>query len=389
MAGERLNKRLFSAKRTMRQDRPKAALKKILSLADIRINGTNPWDIQVHNENFYHRVLARGSLGLGESYMDGWWDCSRLDELFCRLLSYEVESKVKKNLSILYESLRARIVNMQSRKRAFHIGENHYDLDNELFKNMLDSRRTYSCGYWRDANTLEEAQAGKLELICRKLKLRPRMKVLDIGCGWGSFVKYAAEKYEAEVVGITVSKEQVEFACDSCNGLPVDIRIQDYRGLNGKFDHIVSVGMFEHVGSRNYRTFMKVVHNCLKDDGLFLLHSIGGNRQSARIDPWMNRYIFPNAVVPTVKQVGKAIEGLFIMEDWHNFSTDYDRTLMSWHENFENNWHRIKSKYNERFYRMWKLYLLACAGAFRSRTNQLWQIVLSKKGVPGGYESIR
>jgi cyclopropane-fatty-acyl-phospholipid synthase len=373
----------------MRQDRPKAVISRILSPAGISINGSNPWDIRVRNEGFYRRVLARGSLGLGESYMDGWWDCGRPDELFRRLLSHGVDGRAREDLSIVYESLRARILNMQSRKRAFHIGENHYDLDNELFRSMLDSRMTYSCGYWKGAETLEEAQAGKLELICRKLGLRPRMKVLDIGCGWGSFVKYASEKYGAEVVGITVSREQVEFALDSCKGLPVDIRLQDYRGLNGKFDRIVSVGMFEHVGGRNYRTFMRVVYECLKDDGLFLLHSIGRNRPPSRMDPWINRYIFPNAALPTVRQVGKAIEGLFVMEDWHNFSADYDRTLMSWHENFDGNWHGIKSKYDERFYRMWKLYLLACAGAFRSRTNQLWQIVLSKHGVPGGYESIR
>ena len=362
---------------------------KILSLAGIKINGDNPWDIKVHNEKFYQRVLAEGSLGLGESYMDGWWDCEKLDEFFYRVLRSGIEDKVKEDLVFLFKILPTRILNMQSKKRAFRIGEKHYDLGNKLFENMLDKQMAYSCAYWKDAHTLDDAQEAKLDLICRKLKLQPGMKVLDIGCGWGSFAKYAAEKFKVKVIGITVSKEQVKFGNELCQGIPVEIRLEDYRNINEKFDRIVSVGMFEHVGYKNYRTYMKIVYRCLKDDGLFLLHTIGKNNSETSIDPWMNKYIFPDGILPSVKQIAKAIEGLFVMEDWHNFGAYYDKTLMAWYRNFESNWEIIKSDYDKRFYRMWKYYLLSCAGSFRARKIQLWQIVFSKKGVLGGYRPIR
>ena len=372
----------------MRADKSKNILEEILSLAGIKINGNNPWDIKVHNEKFYHRVLTQSSLGLGESYMDEWWDCERLDEFFCRILRSQIESKVKQNWILLFEVLLARIFNMQSKKRAFQIGEKHYNLDNELFKNMLDERIVYSCAYWENDHTLDEAQENKLDLICQKLGLQPGMKILDIGCGWGSFAKYAAEKYKVKVTGITVSKEQVEFGKTLCKGFPVEIRLQDYRDINDTFDHIVSLGMIEHVGYKNYRTYMKIAHHCLKDDGLFLLQTIGGSKSMTRIDPWINKYIFPNGLIPSIKQIGSAIEGLFVMEDWHNLSVNYDKTLMVWYRNFDKNWDKIKSNYDERFYRMWKYYLLSCAGSFRARENQLWQIVLSKKGILGWYRPI-
>jgi len=373
----------------MKTDKFKSAAEEILSLAGIEINGHNPWDMRVQNENFYQRVLTRGSLGLGESYMDGWWDCDQLDEFFDRIVRSQIESKVKEDRILLFKVLLSRIINMQSKRRAFQIGESHYDLGNDLYENMLDRRLVYTCAYWKDAHTLNDAQEKKLDLVCRKIGLQPGMKILDIGCGWGSFAKYAAEEYKAEVTGITVSREQVELGETLCKGLPVEIKLQDYRDVTGEFDHIISLGMFEHVGYKNYRTFMKVVNRCLKDDGLFLLQTIGGNESTVCIDPWIDKYIFPNALLPSVKQIGDAIEGLFVMEDWHNFSADYDKTLMAWYGNFDKNWNKIESNYDERFYRMWKYYLLFCAGLFRSRENQVWQIVFSKRGVPEGYRSIR
>ena len=373
----------------VKHDKFEDTAQQLLSLAGVKINGNNPWDISVHNEKFYQRVLSQVNLGLGESYMDGWWDCEKLDEFFSRVIRSQIQNSVKKNWTLIYGILLARMMNMQSRNRAFQIGERHYDLGNELFINMLDKRLVYSCAYWKNTQNLDAAQENKLELICRKLGLQPGMKVLDIGCGWGSFVKYAAEKYQVKVVGITVSKEQVELAHTLCTGLPVEIRLQDYREVNEKFDRIVSVGMIEHVGYKNYRTYMEVVHRCLDDDGLFLLHTIGGNKSVKSVDPWINKYIFPNGMLPSIQQLSRSIEGLFVMEDWHNFSADYDKTLMAWYGNLENNWDNLKSKYDERFHRMWKYYLLSCAGSFRARSNQLWQIVLSPKGVSGGYKSTR
>jgi cyclopropane-fatty-acyl-phospholipid synthase len=254
---------------------------------------------------------------------------------------------------------------------------------------MLDKGMNYSCGYWNKAETLDKAQEAKLDLICRKTALKPGMKVLDIGCGWGGFAKYAAEKYDVRVLGITVSREQVEFARKFCKGLPVEIELQDYRKLTEEFDRIISIGMFEHVGSRNYRTYMKVVHRCLTSDGLFLLHTIAGNSSVSSTDPWINKYVFPNSILPSAKRITSAAEGVFVLEDWHSFGQHYDKTLMTWYGNFTKNWDKIKDTYDQRFYRMWTYYLLSCAGSFRSRRNQLWQIVFSKKGIQGGYQSIR
>lgn len=361
----------------------------ILSSSGITINGMQPWDIKVDNERFYERVLRDGSLGLGESYMDGWWNCERLDDFFCRLIPSEPEEKIRTNWKFLLLALRNRFINMGSRSRAFQVGERHYDIGNELYKNMLDRRMVYSCAYWKEADNLREAQEAKLDLICKKLGIRPGNKILDIGCGWGSFAAYAAEAYGAEVVGITVSREQARFAREKCAGLPVEIRLQDYRDVEGRFDHIVSVGMFEHVGYKNYRTFMEVAHRCLNDDGLFLLHTIGGNQTRFAGDAWVEKYIFPNSVIPSIKQISAAIEKLFVVEDWHNFGTDYDATLLCWFRNFDASWDVLKGKYDERFYRMWKYYLLSFAAAFRSRYLQVWQVVLSKHGVPGGYRLIR
>jgi len=368
----------------------KQLVEKLLGLAGIQINGDRPSDIQIHDERFYKRVISEVEIGMGESYMDGWWDAEKLDELIYKIVRADLQYKVKHNLKIAVQLVGFYLINMQSRRRAFIIGEKHYDLGNDLFKVMLDKRMNYSCGYWKDADSLNEAQENKLELICRKLYLKPGMKILDIGCGWGAFCKYAAEKYNSEVLGITVSKDQVALGRELCKGLPVEIRLQDYREVNEQFDRIVSVGMIEHVGYKNYHEFFKIALQNLHEDGLFLLHTNGEVRSLKSTDAWTHKYIFPNGMLPSVAQLGKAIEGLFVMEDWHNIGADYDKTLMAWFKNFESHWDGLKDKYGERFYRMWKYFLLSSAGAFRARNkNQLWQIVLSKNGVPGGYNSVR
>jgi cyclopropane-fatty-acyl-phospholipid synthase len=367
----------------------KSEVQRLLKTADVLINGKRAWDIQVRDERFYARVLAHGSLGFGDSYVDGWWDCKRLDEMFFRIRRAHLEDVVYRRPSMLVPYLHAKLTNMQRKSRAFEVGEKHYDIGNDLYSSMLDKRLTYTCGYWRDAKTLDEAQEAKLDLVCRKLQLKPGMTVLDIGCGWGSFAKFAAERWGVSVVGVTVSKEQVALARELCKGLPVKILLQDYRDIHGQFDRIVSLGMIEHVGFKNYKTYMRVCHRCLKDDGLFLLHTIGSDVAETVGDPWITKHIFPNSIVPSIKQLSSAIEGLFIMEDWHNFSADYDPTLMAWHKNFRAAWPTLRKCYGDRFYRMWSYYLLACAGSFRARRAQLWQIVLTKHGIVGGYPSIR
>lgn len=369
----------------MRDTREKQVIERILVGAGVRVDGDRPWDIRVKDPAFYGRVLAGGSLALGESYMDGWWECEALDQFFDKILYARLDKKVKKSIAIVTAAIRSRLSNRQRPSRAYDIGTRHYDIGNDLFSVMLDRGMNYSCGYWHKAATLDEAQEDKLDLICRKIGPAPGMRVLDIGCGWGGFARYAAETYGVEVVGITVSREQVRLARERCRGLPVRIELMDYRKLEGTFDRIVSVGMFEHVGERNYQAYMKVIQRCLAPDGLFLLHTIGSNNTVYNTDPWINKYIFPNSMLPSAKQITTATEGSFVLEDWHNFGHDYDMTLMAWYQNFIGNWDRIKDLYDERFYRMWSYYLLSCAGSFRARRNQLWQIVFSKKGLRGGY----
>jgi len=361
----------------------------LLERAGIVLNGNQPWDMQVLDSRAYPRILSQGSLGLGEAYMNGWWECDQLDEFIHRALRANLEAQLRVSWHEAWQLLRGLLANLQSQARAFMVGEQHYDLGNQLYQCMLDARMTYTCGYWRNAADLEQAQANKLDLVCRKIGLQPGDRVLDIGCGWGSFAEFVARNYAVEVVGITISREQAELARVRCSGLPVEIRLQDYRELQETFDHIVSLGMFEHVGWKNYRTYMQVVQRCLRDKGLFLLHSIGANQSGLHSDAWIDRHIFPNGGLPSIAQIGKAIEPDWVMEDWHNFGADYDLTLMAWYANFERHWSELAVHYDQRFYRMWRYYLLTCAGAFRARNIQLWQIVLSKGGVADGYRALR
>lgn len=365
----------------------KKIVQKMFDPLDVRINGNRPWDIHIHKDDFYQRVLYGGSLALGESYMDGWWDCKSLDLFFEKIFEAGLDRKIKLSAGqFLRIAFQTKILNPQNRSRAFTIGKRHYDTGNMLFFLLLDKWLNYSCGYWKNAKTLDSAQEAKLDLICRKMGLMPGMKVLDIGCGWGGFAKYAAVKYGVSVYGITVSLEQAKFAKDFCRGLDVRIDLKDYRDLNNKFDRIVSIGMFEHVGYKNYRTFMKTVRRCLLPDGLCLLQTIAGNTSVSGTDPWIGKYIFPNSMLPSAKQIASASDGLLVMENWHSFGQDYDKTLMAWYDNFKKNWDKIKSAYDDRFYRMWVYYLLSCAASFRTRRNQLWQIVFSINGIKGGYD---
>jgi len=367
----------------------KKQIEKLLGKAGVKINGPEFFDMQVFNENLYSCILSSGSLGLGESYMSGWWDVPKLDQFFYKVLSANLDKEFSFSPGIILAYLKSLIFNLQSIHRAFIVGKKHYDIGNDLYELMLGKTLAYSCGYWDKANNLDDAQKAKFDLICRKIKLKKGDNILDIGCGWGGFLKFVAENYGAKGVGITVSKEQVEFAKEFCKNLPIEIKMGDYRTISGKFDYIISVGMFEHVGLKNCRTFMLKTKELLKDNGLLLLHTIGANESSLISDPWLNKYIFPNGKLPSIAQISKSVEGLFVVEDLHNFGVSYDKTLMAWFENFDKNWPILKNKYSEKFYRIWKYYLLSCAGAFRARKIQLWQFVLSKNGEVGGYKSVR
>lgn len=363
-------------------------------LAEVTI-GDNPWDIKVHNEKFYKKFLSKGSLGLGEAYMEGWWDCQQLDEFFYRVIKAKVRNKIQRNIKLIASLLIAKIFNQQTFKKSKRVAKQHYDLDLELFKKMLGSTMSYTCGYWNKAKTLEEAQIAKFDLICKKLDLKENEKVLDMGSGFGGLSKYMAEKYKCRVTGVNISESHHNYAKNLC-GNKVNFCLCDYRypekylQPGEKFDKIVSVGMFEAIGPKNFKIFFKIMQTILKDEGLFLLHTIGAPKDQRRGDPWILKYIFPGGVIPRAGEITKNTDELFVLEDWHNFGFDYYKTLKAWFNNFDKYWTEVKQKNkNNELYRMWKYYLLMCAGIFKARKTSLWQIVFSKGGIPGGYASIR
>lgn len=370
---------------------PPKVLEALFASAGVHINGPHPWDMQVHDPRAFNAILSKWSLGLGESYVDGFWDCNELDTMLTKILQADLNMSIKgkARIRLAIEVARAKFINLQSPGRAFEVGERHYDTGNDFFEKILDTQMIYSCAYWEHAKHLDQAQAHKLEMICRKLELKQGERLLDIGCGWGGLAAYAAKHYGVEVVGITVSKEQQKIAQGRCEGLPVRIELMDYRQLVGQFDKLVSVGMFEHVGEKNYRDYFEAANRLLVNDGLFLLHTIGSDVRVDRTDPWIDRYIFPNGKIPCASEITDAVEGCFLIEDWHNFGSDYDKTLMAWFVNLEQNWSKLSGKYSNRFYRMWKFYLLGSAAYFRAKQGQLWQIMLAKRSRSGPYRSYR
>lgn len=368
---------------------------KLFKRAGVEINGPNPWDIRVHDDSFYKRIFFDRSLGFGEAYSEGLFDCDRLDLVYFKFIKAGLHEE--RNFSFL-DKILSRLFNLQNLKLSVENVKRHYDLGNDLYKSFLDTRMVYSCGYWKNTDNLDQAQIDKFDLICRKLDLKKGQRILEIGCGWGGFAIYAARKYGVSVVGVTLSTEQYNLALELTADIPeVEIRFQDYREIpdDEKYDHVVSIGMFEHVGLKNHETFFKKVHSLLKDDSrdgvehLFLLHTIGCNVSDTRTDPWIEKYIFPGGFVPSARHITNAVENLFVIEDWHNFGFDYSKTLQAWYKKFVLNKDKLPPVYNEYFKRMWSFYLLTAAGSFMARYNQLWQIVLSKKGILGTYNAPR
>lgn len=363
--------------------RAEGLCKELLAKAGVDVNGDKPWDIQVHDERLWTRVMRDGTLGLGESYVEGWWDAAALDQFIDKAMRVKLGDNLRDNWMILPHVFRAKIMNLQSITRSTESVHRHYDIGNDLYEAMLDKRLLYTCAYYGNgAKTLEQAQDAKLELVCQKVGLRPGMRVLDLGCGWGGFASYAAEKHGVEVVAYTVAQEQVKLARERYAHLPVEFRLEDYRNATGTFDAVVSIGLMEHVGWKNYRSYMELADRCLAPGGVAFIHTIGGNKPRPHLDPWFDKYIFPNAVLPTLAQLVTAMEGIFVPEDVHNIGADYDPTLMAWWERFDAAWPKLRAHYGEPFYRMWKYYLLASAGTFRARGQQLFQIVMTRPGTP-------
>lgn len=379
----------------MRFEAAEETLQNILDIAGIKLNGQSPWDVHVLDNRALTMVLSQGSIGLGESYMKHWWDCDALDQFSYKVFRADLDVRIQANLRTLFLVLKSRLVNLQHAFFAKKVAHRHYNIGNELYTRMLGQSMAYSCGYWNNAVNLDDAQFAKYDLTCKKLQLNRGDKVLDIGCGWGGLAAHAALHYGCEVIALSNSRPQIEYARQHFGNLSIKFYKTDYRNVRDynetgtKFDKIVSIGFFEHVGYKNYQRFFKLVDEQLKDSGLFLLHTIGNNQTYFSTDPWINKYIFPHGMLPSMKQISTAVEKYFLMEDLHNFGPDYDKTLMAWHKNFVASWEEIKNSFDQTFYYMWRYYLLMCAGLFRARKAQLWQIVFSKPGFIQQYQSVR
>jgi cyclopropane-fatty-acyl-phospholipid synthase len=370
------------------------------SAAGIRINplDPHPWDILVKDENQFVRRIAsplnNGLTALGDMYVEGIWDCEAVSECFYRAFKARLNCRLIWNLPNVVQYLRSRLLNQQTRSKAAHDVASHYDLG-PAFEIMLDSTMAYTCAYWKEGvSNLEEAQLAKHDLCCRKLGISPGMALLDTGCGWGGLLKYAAENYGASpCLGVTLSPKQVALGTERCRGLPISLLVQDYRDVRGTFDRIASIGILEHVGPKNHRAYFQKMHDLLKPGGLLLVHTIGSVIASPTVHlpemHWINREIFPGAVIPSFGQIGSGGDGLFTALDAQEFGSYYDLTLMAWNKNFERRWPEIEHLYTPRFYRLWRYYLQLCAAAFRAGKNyRLWQVVFGKE-YPGVYQSVR
>ncbi len=351
----------------------------LLAKAGIAVGGSEPYDLQVNDDRFWARVLKDRELGLGEAYQDAWWDAERVDEFLVKVFTADLRSAIRPSPALVWNVARSRLTNRQTTSRAARNARAHYDIGNDLYRRMLGEEMVYSCAVWGGADDLASAQEAKLDLICRKLHLEPGMRVLDIGCGWGGFARHAASRYGAHVVGISPAGEQIAEARDRAGDLPVEFHQQDYREVTGTYDRIVSIGMFEHVGPRNYPGFFDRCGELLASDGLMLHHTIGSNESKESTDAWFDRYIFPGGVVPSLHQIAGAAQPRWTIEDVHNLGPDYDRTLMEWFDRIEARWHEIPH-YDERFRRTWRYYLLSSAASFRVRNLQLFQVVFSRTG---------
>lgn len=352
-----------------------------------------PITVRVRDSRLYGRLVAQGSLALGESYADGWWDVEgeRLQELFSVLFANNVDR-------LFNGGFLPRII---GRVRSWRLGINraraahddirvHYDLSNEFFAQMLDKTMTYSCGYAAtESDSLEQMQQNKLKRIAAKLQLQRGGTLLDIGCGWGGLLTYVGENFpEVQGVGITLSEEQYEFARRRLRekGLQDRMRVQllDFRDLAGSFDFVVSVGMFEHVGLPSYGDFFQAVRRVLQPTGTALLHTIGVEEEPRRLqDPWIERYIFPGSRLPRLEELVRgAREGDLAVGHIENWRPHYALTLRHWRKNFKEGWSAITKlgrSFDGRFFRVWDFYLQVCEACFIDSTVELYQVMLSPR----------
>jgi cyclopropane-fatty-acyl-phospholipid synthase len=356
-----------------------ALVERALAGSEIRLDGSRAWDIRVTDDRFFASVLLRGSLGVGEAYMAGWWECGDLEELARRALVAELDSRFSVVPTSMIAAALARLRNDQSLERSRRVADQHYSMDNDLFCRFLGRYRMYSAGYFEgsDPDDLDEAQRRKLDLICRKLELSGADHLLDVGGGWGELARYAAATYGCRVTSINISDEQIRFAREYCRGLPVEIVKCDYRYVQGRFDKIAAIAMFPHVGYKNHREFIRVMRDHLAPEGLLLIECTAKNVSRTHMDPWVDRYFFPGALFPSVRQIGAAIDGMFAVEDWQNFWSSYIHTLRAWNRNFQSSWPELSTRYPESTRRMFEYFFLTGAGGFHARLLNYWHILLA------------
>lgn len=364
----------------MTDEQAEADMRALLARAGVAVGGGRPWDIRVSNREFYRRALTGGSLAVGESYADGWWEADRLDEVFHRIFKAGLHARFTPDPWNRWRTMAGRFLDFRTRVRCRKAAGVRDGLGNDLFQAMLGKRMSCTCAYWKDARSLDDAEDAKLELVCRKLELKPGMSVLDLGCGWGAFARYAAERHGVSVTGVNIAAEQVALGRELCKGLPVALRVQDYRDVRGRFDRVVSLGLMEQIGPRGCRAYMAAAAQCLKADGIALIHTIGRNVPASGGDPWFDGGVLPGGETPTLSRLAGAMEGHFVVEDVHNIGPHYDPTLLAWHDSLARRWPELRGKYGDRLYRTLKFSLLSAAGSFRARRSQLFQIVMTRPG---------
>ena len=331
---------------------------------------TRPGTSRSHDERLYQRVLRDGTLGVGETFVDGWWDCDALDQMIDKVVRADLPSTLGKSWVLVAHAVRRSLFNRQA-ARAFEVGERHYDIGNDLYRAMLGPRMVYTCAYWRRRDNLDAAQEAKLDLVCRKIGAAPGMRVLDLGCGWAGFASFAAEHYGASVVGYTVSREQVAWAKQHYGHLPIDIRLDDYRNATGTYDAVVSIGLMEHVGPKNHRAYMEQAVRCLAPGRRRVHpHHRRHRRAGARSIPGSRSTSSPTRSLPSLGQLATAMEGVARPRGRAQHRPALRPTLMAWWQNFDAAWPSLRDKYGDRFYRMWKYYLLVSAAYFRARAPQ-------------------
>lgn len=341
-------------------------------------------DIIVADDSFYYDVAVKGSLGLGEGFVSGKWTTPDLVSTIRKLSDSPLLTKVQYWLGWLYplQWLKSLVLLVlgQTRAEAREVGSQHYDLSTAMYENMLGKPMIYSCGYWKGVDTLEDAQNQKMDLLCRKLQLKPGQSVLEIGCGWGDFAIYMANNYGVTVVGLTISENQRLTAEKRAKLAGVEDKVvfllEDYRDHTLKYDRIVSVGMLEHVSSSMLSTYFQQVHDLLLTGGLAVIHSITKKQSTSIRDPWISKYIFPNSAIPSNSSWVSALNHVALeIEDVQNIGPDYAKTLHAWYDRYTRFCDMVSSENG----RMWQFYLNCCEAQFLSRNLNVWQMVLSKQ----------